>query len=310
MDENQRIESIGLTIKLIVDQRPEVKEIASGSSSSDLTNKINEPLTGRKWEYNLHPFSFQELVTHYGIAEEERLLEPRPICGAYPEVRNRQGDEKECLKELASNFLFKDILTWERINKPDRLERLVQALALQIGREISYNEIGQLVALDNETVGRYTNLLEKIFVVFRLYSFNRNHRNELKKTRKLYFHDNGLRNAIIDNFSYIGSRNDKGALWENHKINERKKYLDFSRNWASSCFWRTPIQQEIDYVEEYDGQISRFEFKWHPKDNVGFPSTLKRSFPNSVFSVTHKGIVEDFLIDKDTHSTVEYVGQA
>ncbi|HRF25127.1 MAG TPA: AAA family ATPase, partial [Chitinophagaceae bacterium] len=192
IDEAQRIENIGLCIKLITDNIKQVKIIATGSSAFELANKINEPLTGRKWEYHLYPLSFGEMVAHTNLLEEKRLLRHRLIYGYYPEIVTSPGNEQDLLKQLANSYLYKDILTWERIQKPDKLEKLVQALAFQTAQVISYHELGQLCGLNSETVEKYIKLLEKAFIVFRLSSFSRNLRNELKKSSKIYFYDNGL----------------------------------------------------------------------------------------------------------------------
>ena len=205
IDEAQRIENIGLVLKLIVDNIPEVKVLASGSSSFELANRINEPLTGRKTEFRLFPFSFSELSEYNGLLEEKRMLEHRLRYGSYPEVVTSLGCEQEIIQGLADSYLYKDILTWERIQKPEMLEKLVQALAYQIGSEVSYNELAQMIGLDNETVEKYLTLLEKSFIVFRLNSFSRNLRNELKKRRKVYFYDIGIRNAVIKNFMPLES---------------------------------------------------------------------------------------------------------
>src|SRR5690606_6271522 len=260
IDEAQRIENIGLCMKLVVDNIKGTKMIATGSSAFELANRINEPLTGRKWEYYLYPLSYGEMVEHHGLLDEKRLLSHRLIYGYYPEVVLHPGEEGERLKELTGSYLYKDLLTWENIQKPDKMERLLQALAFQVGSEVSYNEIGQWVGLDNQTVERYIGLLEKAFIVFRLGSLSRNLRNELKKSRKIYFHDNGLRNAVINDFNPVNLRNDTGALWENFLMSERIKWLGYQRLFTNRYFWRTTVQQEIDYVEERDGVMQAYEF--------------------------------------------------
>lgn len=282
IDEAQRIENIGLCIKLITDNIPKVKVIATGSSSFELSNRINEPLTGRKWEFFLLPFSFAEMAAEHGLLNEKRLLEHRMVYGYYPEVVNNEGDEKARLQQLADSYLYKDILTWEKIQKPDRLEKLVQALALQMGSEVSFHELGQTSGLDNETVEKYVALLEKAFIIFRLSSLSRNLRNELKKSRKIYFYDNGLRNAVINQFNSLAIRNDKGALWENFLITERKKFLYNEGLHTNQFFWRTHTQREIDYVEERDGILSAYEFKWKEKSLKKFPSAFLKAYPDTV----------------------------
>lgn len=286
IDEAQRIENIGLTLKLFADVLPSVKVIATGSSSFDLANKINEPLTGRKWEYTLLPFSFSELAAQTSVIEERRLLHERMIYGMYPSVVLAPSqDRTEILKELASSYLYRDVLTWEAINKPERLERLLQALALQMGNEVSYNELAQVTGLDNQTVERYIGILERSFVVFRLYALNRNHRNEIKKSRKVYFYDNGIRNAILRRFQPLELRDDVGALWENYCVSERRKFLYNTGLDVNSYFWRTPQQQEIDYIEERNGHFMAWEFKWNPAARVRLPKAFAESYPAHTFEV-------------------------
>lgn len=278
IDEAQRIEDIGLCIKLIHDNIEGVKIIATGSSAFELANKINEPLTGRKWEYFLFPFSFKEMIDHHGLQTEKRLLEQRLVYGYYPDVINNPGDEKNVLKQLADSYLYKDILTWEKIQKPDRLEMLAQALAFQVGNMVSYHELGRVTGLDKETVERYILLLERAFIIFRLSSLSRNLRNELKKSRKIYFYDNGLRNALINQFNVLQLRNDTGALWENFLISERMKFLHYSQLFTNRYFWRTHNQQEIDYIEERDGEMFAYEFKWRKKNIHRFPKSFMQSY--------------------------------
>jgi len=297
IDEAQRIENIGLCIKLIVDQIPGVKVIATGSSAFDLANRINEPLTGRKWEYRLYPFSFGEMVNHHGFMEENRLLNHRLIYGYYPEIVNNPGEEEVRLKQLSSSYLYKDILTWERIQKPDKMERLVQALAFQLGNEVSFNELGQLTGLDNETTEKYVDLLEKSFIVFRLGSLSRNLRNELKKSRKFYFYDNGLRNAVINQFSPVALRQDIGALWENFVVSERVKYLAYREINCNRYFWRTHAQQEVDYIEERNGQMNAYEFKWNAHTKARFPKTFLDAYPGTEAHILTPENFQAFLLE-------------
>lgn len=281
IDEAQRITNVGLCLKLITDQLKGIKVIASGSSAFELANKINEPLTGRKWEYMLYPISFSEMCLHHGEDEEKRALHSRLVYGYYPDILNHPGEEIPLLKQLANSYLYKDLLTWERIQKPDRMERLVQALAFQIGNEVSYHEIGQICGLNNETVEHYINLLEKAFIIFRLYALTRNHRNELKKSRKVYFYDNGLRNAIINQFNPIGLRADEGALWENFMVSERMKHNSYTNFFCNRYFWRTTSQQEIDYIEEQNEKMFAFEFKWNVKTKARFPRAFINAYPGT-----------------------------
>ncbi len=296
IDEAQRIEDIGLKLKLITDNIPDVQLIATGSSSFDLANKVNEPLTGRKWEYKIYPISFAEMVAHHGLIEEKRLLSHRLIYGYYPDVVMSQGSEKEILKQLSDSYLYKDILMWEQIKKPDKLLKLLQALAFQVGSQVSYNELAQLCGLDSKTVERYIVLLEQTFVIFRLGSFSRNLRNELKNSKKIYFYDNGIRNALIANFAQAENRNDMGALWENFLISERMKNNHYQGRWCNSWFWRTTKQQEIDYIEEEDGAVSAFEFKWNVNAKAKIPASFRESYDSS-FTVVHPNNVEEFLLE-------------
>lgn len=264
IDEAQRIKDIGLKLKLITDQIPDVQLIATGSSSFDIANQTNESLTGRKWEYHLYPLSFAEMAAHHGLLDEKRLLSQRLVYGYYPDVVNHPGDEKEILKQLTDSYLYKDIFVWDKIKKSDKLVKLLQALAYQVGSQVSYSEVGQICGLDTKTVEKYIVLLEQCFVIFRLGSFSRNLRNELKHSKKIYFYDTGVRNAIIADFSLAETRRDIGALWENFLVAERQKYLAYNQLIRNIWFWRTVDQKEIDYLEEGDGAIQAFEFKWSP----------------------------------------------
>lgn len=295
IDEAQRIKNIGLTLKLMTDKIPEVQVIATGSSSFELANQIKEPLTGRKYEYHLFPFSTGELVKHNGRMEEERLLESRLIYGMYPEVAIPGGGEKETLKDLAGSYLYKDVFAFNEIRKPEIIQKLVEALALQIGSEASINELAQITASDPVTVERYVSLLENSFVVFRLRSFSRNVRNELKKSRKFYFYDNGIRNALISNFNSLSLRGDTGALWENFIISERMKYLHYHGIYPNCYFWRTTQQQEIDYVEERDGRLFAFEFKWNPGRKTRFPRTFSEAYPDSEMKIISRDDIFNWL---------------
>jgi predicted AAA+ superfamily ATPase len=296
IDEAQRIDNIGLSIKLIIDQLQDVKVIATGSSAFDLANHINEPLTGRKWEYNLFPFSFGEMVEEHGLLTEKRLLHHRLVYGYYPEIVNNPGGEEIRLKQLSDSYLYKDVLIWEKIQKPDKMEKLIQALAFQVGNEVSYHELGQLSGLDNQTTEKYIDLLEKAFIVFRLGSLSRNLRNELKKSRKIYFYDNGIRNAVINQFSPAVLRQDIGALWENFVISERVKFLAYKQINCNQYFWRTHAQQEIDYIEERNGSMNAYEFKWNPKSNVKFPRTFLIAYENVETKVITPDNISEFLL--------------
>lgn len=282
IDEAQRIENVGIKMKLITDNFPNVQLIVTGSSSFELANKINEPLTGRKFEYELFPVSFNEMVDDIGLFAEIQKLPIRLVYGMYPDVVCNPGDEKEILKQLTNSYLYKDILEWERIKKPDKLVKLMKALAYQIGSEVSYNELSQIVEVDKGTVEKYINLLEQTKIIFRLPSYSRNLRNELKFGRKIYFCDNGIRNALINNFSDIELRQDTGALWENFMISELRKYNEYTQKYCDTYFWRTTQKQEIDYIEENDGKLTAYEFKWNPKKKSRVSTTFTSSYPESI----------------------------
>ncbi|MCH8485489.1 MAG: ATP-binding protein [Candidatus Cyclonatronum sp.] len=262
LDEAQRIKGIGLTLKIITDQFKQVSLLVSGSSAFDLGSELNEPLTGRKWEYELYPISWEEYEAGIGYLKSEQQLENRLLYGFYPEVIVNQGEERETLKNIVDSYLYKDILSFADIRKPEVLEKLLQALALQTGSEVNYNELAQLIGINKITVQTYIDILEKGYVVFRLNSFSRNLRNEIKQNRKVYFYDNGVRNMILGNFQPLNLRQDKGALWENFLISERLKQNKYKNTFAQMYFWRTTQQQEIDFVEVKDGAISGYEFKW------------------------------------------------
>lgn len=298
IDEAQRIPNIGLTLKLCADMLPETQVIATGSSAFELADATSEPLTGRKYEYHLFPLSFGEMTRHHGLIDEKRLLEHRLVYGSYPEVVTRPGEERELLALLAESYLYKDIFSLGAAKKPALFERIVQALALQIGSEVSYHELGQLVGADRETVERYIELLEKAYVVFRLNSFSRNLRNELKKSRKVYFWDTGVRNAVIRNFSPLHLRQDTGALWENYLVAERQKTNWYSGRPANFWFWRTHAQQEIDYVEERDGTLRAWEFKWRAMRPPRIPRSFMEAYPDAVTGYVTVDTMEDFLLDK------------
>lgn len=297
IDEAQRIPDIGLRLKLVTDQIKDVQLIATGSSAFELATKTGESLTGRKWEYKMYPFSFGEMVDEHGLLEEKRMIPHRLIFGYYPEVVMRLGEEREILRLLSDSYLYKDVLMSDQINKPDSLVKLLQALAFQVGSQVSYNELAQLCGLDSKTVEKYVVLLEQSYVIFRLNSFSRNLRNELKTSKKIYFYDNGIRNALIANFNQIEGRADRGALWENFLISERKKFLEYNRLWENSWFWRTKEQKEIDWVEERDGKIIGYEFKWNPDQKVKIPRLFLDSYENSDFRVIHRDNCDSFLLE-------------
>lgn len=282
IDEAQRIVNIGLTLKLFTDQLPDVQLLVTGSSALELANRVNEPLTGRKFEYRLFPLSVKELVDHFGFMETQRNLGNMLIYGTFPDVIKHPGDEIEILNNLTGSYLYKDVFIYQDIRKPELLSKLLEALALQVASEVSFHELSKLLRVDFQTIERYVTLLERAFILFRLTAFSRNVRNELKKSRKFYFYDNGIRNAILRNYAPLESRSDAGALFENFWIAERMKYLQSHRIHARSFFWRTTQQQEIDYLEEVDGVLSAWEIKWSPLKSGKIPLTFTRNYPDAL----------------------------
>lgn len=295
IDEAQRIENIGITLKIIHDQFKDVQLLVSGSSAFELKNEMNEPLTGRKWEYNLYPISYEEYENQMGYIAAQSDLENRLLYGFYPDIINNKGSEVELLNQLTESYLYKDILSYANIKKPDVLEKILQALAFQVGNEVSFNEIAQLVGVDKNTVSNYIRLLELGYVVYALPSFSRNLRNEIKTNKKYYFYDNGVRNALIQNFNPIDFRNDIGALWENFLIGERLKTNHYHLNYTNSFFGERLQQQEVDYVEEHGGKIYGFEFKWNPKAKVKVPQNFITAYDAS-FTVINKDNFREFVL--------------
>jgi len=288
IDEAQRIENIGLSAKMIIDSQKDIQLFISGSSALEIASKINEPLTGRKWEYRLYPLSWFEIKEHFSFAKTVLRLEDFLVTGMYPEVVTNPENAREILSNLAGSYLYKDILELAGIRKPEILLKLLQALAWQVGNEVSYNELAQTVGADKATVSEYLDLLEKAFVIFRLTPFARNLRNEISSTRKVYFYDNGVRNTIINNFAPVSQRSDIGALWENFIISERKKQLAYTGFYGNTYFWRTTGQAEIDYIEEQDGVIAAYELKWNPKAKVSFPSAFLSEYHPLTTKVIHR----------------------
>ena len=278
IDEAQKVDNIGLTLKLIVDNMPDVQVIATGSSAFELRNCLNEPLTGRKYEYQMFPISSKEIYQSSGYIDLKGLLETRLIYGSYPDILNHANDARELLRMLTDSYLYKDILATDNLRKPDVLDKLLRALAFQVGSEVSYNELAQTIGTDSKTVERYIELLEKCYIIFRLHGLSRNLRNELKKAKKIYFYDNGVRNAVIQQFAPLELRNDAGALWENFFISERIKRNHYQQNYCNIYFWRTKSQLEIDYIEQ-NGQMTAFEMKWNPKkSNTSIPETFLNAY--------------------------------
>lgn len=298
IDEAQRIKDIGLCIKIITDRLPGVKVIATGSSSLDMANTINEPLTGRKWEFRMLPFSFQEMCDYHGLQEELRLLEHRLVYGYYPDVVNYPDKAATILKTLAESYLYKDILYTEPLKYPDRLEKILRALALQIGSEVSLKEVGDLCGMSSDTVERYISLLEKTFVIFRIKPMSSNARNEIKKMNKIYFYDNGIRNAIVRNFQSLSFRMDVGQLWENFIISERIKWHYYNNDIIPDFyFWRNTAQQEVDWLEIFNQQILAMEIKFSDRKKIKFPKTFMEHYKPFKTYIIHRDNFHSMLME-------------
>ncbi len=295
LDEAQRVKNIGLTLKLLADNYPKMQIIATGSSSFDLSNQIFEPLTGRKKEFYLYPFSLAELKNYYSEIEFNRILENRMVFGMYPGVIFESDKGKsESLRELAKSYVYKDALEYQGIKNSEVVEKLLQALALQVGNEVSYNEISSLIEVNKITVANYIQILEKAFIVFRLPSFSRNLRDEIKSNRKIYFFDNGIRNALINNLNPVGLRQDAGALWENFMISERVKRNGNFGSVANMYFWRTLRQQEIDLIEDRGGELAGYEFKWKSRPGK-VPVAFSRAYPDAKVEMITKENYKTFV---------------
>lgn len=285
IDEAQRVNNIGLSLKMIGDLKLKTQVVVTGSSSFEMANEISEPATGRVIEHKMYPLSLAETAGAFSEREERRMLEQRMIFGLYPEVVTDVSEARRCLVNLTNDYLYKDLLSYKGLRKPDVIQKLVRALALQLGSEVSYNELSGLLGVDKVTVETYINLLEKCFVVFRLDSFSRNLRNEIRKGKKIYFYDCGVRNAVLSNFAPLELRNDVGALWENLMVSERVKRNSYAGSYAQLYFWRTHGQQEIDLVEDMDGVLRTYEFKWNVNAKASVPASFIKTYPTSTFEV-------------------------
>lgn len=297
IDEAQRVENIGMTLILITDNFPDIQLLVTGSSSFELQDKLNEPLTGRKFEYHLFPISTAEILNSQGLLRVNQTLEQRLIFGSYPDIITHSEDAKELLTNLSGSYLYKDLLSLDSVRRPALLGKILTALALQVCSEVSYNELAQTVGTDNKTVEKYIDLLEKCYIIFKLNGFSRNLRTEHKKSKKIYFYDNGIRNAILNNFAPLSLRQDTGALWENFIISERIKYNQYSGKYVNCYFWRTTTKQEIDYIEECDGQFSLFEMKWNPRrGSTKFPASFENIYDiKEKFVVTPENWIEHIV---------------
>jgi predicted AAA+ superfamily ATPase len=295
IDEAQRVKNIGLTLKLVFDTFPEIQIIATGSSSFDLANKVVEPLTGRKREFFLPPISIAEYLIKFSDLEFKRILENRIIFGMYPGVIfGDSREERKNIEEISRSYLYKDILEIDTIRNPEGIEKLLKALALQIGKEVSYNELASTIGINKRTVEKYIQILEQAFIIFRIKPYYKNARNELTRLRKIYFYDLGVRNALINNFNNFDKRDDIGLMWENFLISERiKKNNNLDIN-ANSYFWRMIDGREIDYLEEIGDILSAYEIKW-TEQTTSIPKAFADNYPKATFKIVNKNNFFDFV---------------
>lgn len=294
IDEAQQLLQAGHLLKIITDHLPQIQVIASGSSAFELRNQMNEPLTGRKFEYFLFPFSFEEMRNEHGFVKEFELLSHRLVFGSYPEVVTNYLKEEQILRLIADSYLYKDVLIYKGIKSPDKMHDLLKSLALQIGSQVSYHELGQIVGMKSDTVEEYIRLLEKAFVIFRLPSFHSNQRKELTKSKKIYFYDNGIRNAILNDYRPLALRQDKGALFENYMAVELLKKDRYTKTFSNFYFWRTKDQQEIDLIIEKNGFLNAYEIKWSKKETTP-PKAFANLYPHHKFNWTHSTNYFEFL---------------
>lgn len=298
VDEAQSVPGVGQTLKLIHDEIPGLRAVVTGSSSFELSGQVGEPLVGRKFEYSLAPFSFAELAAGTSVREERAALETRMVYGSYPEIATAADsrDAAQRLRELCSGYLYKDILAWKSVKGPAVLDKLLKALALQVGSEVSFNELAGLVGLDKESVARYVDLLGKCYVCFAVPSFARNARNELKKSRKIYFNDCGMRNGVIGNLLPLDGRDDVGRLWENYLVCERLKAHSLSPSAPRCHFWRNTAQAEIDWVEESaERGLRAYEFKWGSGSRAKCPAAFAKAYPEATWTCVTRENYDAFV---------------
>lgn len=298
IDEAQRVPEIGLNLKILIDGNPNAIVLATGSASFDLANKISEPLTGRKLTFTLYPLGYTELSKTYGALETRSQLEHWMVWGGYPAIVTT-GDpvlRERLLGELVGSYLYRDLLEFEEIRRSEKIVDLLRLLAFQIGQEVSIAELAANLGLSRDTVERYLNLLEKVFVIFRVGGFSRNLRKEVTKNSRYYFFDNGVRNSLIQNMNPLSLRNDAGQLWENFLMVERRKANQFAGRSVNSYFWRTYDQKEIDYIEEYGGWLDAYEFKWGEGDiKASTRRTFLETYPNARVQVINRNNFEGFV---------------
>lgn len=288
IDEAQKIENIGSILKLFADYNKDIQVIASGSSAFELRNSLNEPLTGRKFEYKLFPISFSEMVQHTNLLEELRQLPQRLVYGYYPEIVTQPNDAERLLRFLSDSYLYKDIFLFKGIKKPEKMLELLKLLAWQIGSEVNYNELSNILKIDNQTVESYVEMLEQVFVIYKLPAYHTNQRTELKKSKKIYFNDLGIRNALINDFRPIEIRNDAGALFENFIINELRKQNEYKQVYANFYFWRNTDQREVDLILEKNNQLQAIEIKWNPNKKARLTKSFSNIYGETNFMVIHR----------------------
>jgi len=297
IDEAQRVPDIGLNLKILVDNYPHAAILATGSASFELANKISEPLTGRKRTLNLYPVSYAEIAQTWGAFEAKAQLERWLIWGSYPAVVTAESAvvRETLLGELVGSYLYRDILELEGVRRSDRIVDLLRLLAFQIGQEVSLAELASNLALNRQTVGRYLDLLEKVFVIFRVSGFSRNLRKEITKNSRYYFFDNGVRNSLIQNFNPLPLRNDVGQLWENYLMVERCKANQYAGRSVNTYFWRTYDQKEIDCIEERGGKLYGYEFKWQGQMREATRREFQGAYPDAEVSVVTRDNFQDFI---------------
>ncbi len=301
IDEAQKIPDVGMVLKLMVDEIKGMKILVTGSSMFDLKNKLGEPLTGRKKDFMLFPLSQLEYAQLEDTLTRHGNLEDKLIYGCYPELLQLKTarQKRDYLRDLVSAYLYKDILALENLRNADKLADLLKLIAWQTGHEVSLEELGRKLQMSKNTVERYLDLLAKVFILFKVQGFSRNLRKEIVKTKRWYFYDNGIRNAIISNLQPITQRNDVGALWENYLAAERLKVQHYKNFHANNYFWRTHDRQEIDWVEEREGKLFAYEFKFsEPGKKVNAPIAWREAYPDSKFKVIHKNNMEEFVLKK------------
>lgn len=299
IDEAQKIENIGQILKLMIDEIEGLHIIITGSSALDISSSTGEPLTGRKYSFQLHPIAQCELAAYENAIETESLFENRLIYGSYPEVLTINDNQlkTEYLNELINSYLLKDILTLDSIKNSAKLVNILRLLAFQIGKEVSVNELAKNVGLNKLTVERYLDLLTKVFVIYRIEGYSRNLRKEISKSPRYYFWDNGIRNTLVANFNTLTLRNDIGELWENYVISERLKLQHYQGWLSNNYFWRTYDQQEIDWIEERDGGLFAFEMKYQKK-TVKAPGAWTSNYPDAIFDVISRENYLSFITRK------------